>query len=59
MISMKAVWRNNKNGFVFVFAINSRHSYINVIDEIMEIKESDMFRNVAIIMIGNKNDLEN
>ena len=31
MISMKAIWRNNKNGYIFVFAINSKISFDAII----------------------------
>lgn len=38
MMSMKAVWRHNKDGFIFTFAINNAESYESVINEIKELK---------------------
>ena len=38
MASMKAVWRNDKDGYLFVFALNNKESYESVIEEIKEIK---------------------
>lgn len=28
---MKAVWRSNKNGFIFVFALNNSNSFKTII----------------------------
>ena len=58
MMSLKAVWRNNKHGFIFTFAINNKESYESVISEIKELKEKSTFDKVAMILVGNKNDLE-
>lgn len=58
MMSLKAVWRNNKDGFIFTFAINNAESFTSVINEIREIKEKALFNNVAMILVGNKSDLE-
>jgi len=57
-MSLKAVWRNNKHGFIFTFAINNQESYNSVIDEIKELKEKSTFDKVAMILVGNKTDLE-
>jgi GTPase SAR1 family protein len=58
MISLKAVWRDNKDGFIFIFAINNLESFESVISEIREIKHKEVFSSVAIILVGNKADLE-
>ena len=58
MSSMKAVWRNNKNGFLFTFALNNRGSFEEALEEIEEIRSEKIFNEVAIILIGNKSDLE-
>lgn len=57
-MSLKAVWRNNKHGFIFTFAINNKESYDSVIAEIRELKEKSNFDKVAMILVGNKTDLE-
>lgn len=54
---MKAVWRNGKDGYIFVYAINSRESYEVILKEIKQIKNHEGFRDVASILVGNKSDL--
>ena len=58
MSSMKAVWRNGKNGFSFAFALNNRNSFEEALEEMEEIRSEKLFNDVAIILIGNKSDLE-
>ena len=50
MISMKAVWRSGKNGYIFTFAINSIESFKEVLDEIQEIKNEPLYQNVQYIL---------
>ena len=57
MITMKAVWRNNKNGYIFVFAINSQVSFELILREINEIKEELNLKEVPAVLVGNKIDL--
>ncbi len=58
MMSLKAVWRNNKDGFIFTFAIDKLQTFESVKTEIREIKSKGLFNNVAMILVGNKTDLE-
>lgn len=58
MVSMKAVWRNGKNGFLFTFALNNADSLASALKEIEEVQEEAIFQETAIILVGNKSDLE-
>lgn len=57
MVSMKAVWRSNKDGFIFTYAINNVESYEAVISEIRELRQIPMYARSAMILVGNKIDL--
>ncbi len=57
-MSLKAVWRNNKDSFIFTYAINNEESFKAIINQIREIKEKALYSNVTMILIGNKIDLE-
>ena len=58
MNSMKAVWRNNKNGYFFVFALDNPDSFDEAFTEILELKKDSLYHHIPIILIGNKTDLE-
>jgi hypothetical protein len=46
---MKAVWRGNKDGYIFVYAINNKESFLDLMEEIKAIKENDLYKNVSKI----------
>jgi hypothetical protein len=43
---MKAVWRGNKDGYIFVYAIDNKQTFLEIIEEIKSIKENDSYKNV-------------
>ncbi len=45
---MKAVWRGNKDGYIFVYAIDNKESFFDLIEEIKSIKENDLCKNVNL-----------
>lgn len=48
---MKAVWRENKDGYIFVYAIDNKQTFLDVIDEIKAIKENDVYKNVSLLRL--------
>lgn len=54
---IKHVWRANKDGFIFTFALNCLESFNKVLQEMEEIKSTRNYKNVVIVLVGNKNDL--
>jgi hypothetical protein len=37
---MKAVWRGNKDGYIFVYAIDNRQTFYDLLEDIKEVKEN-------------------
>jgi hypothetical protein len=47
---MKAFWRSSKDGFVFVYAINNKQSFKDMIEDIIDIKSNPVYKNVRLII---------
>jgi aminopeptidase-like protein len=45
---MKAFWRSSKDGFVFVYAINNKQSFKDMIEDIIDIKSNPVYKNVQL-----------
>ena len=43
---MKAVWRGNKDGYIFVYAIDNRQTFEDLLEDIKQIKDNELYKNV-------------
>ena len=47
---MKAVWRGNKEGYIFVFAIDNRQTFLDLLEDIKSVKSNEIYRNVDTLL---------
>ncbi len=46
---MKAVWRGNKDAYIFVYAIDNLQSFKELVEDIKSVKENDIYKNVISV----------
>ncbi len=45
---MKAMWRGNKDGYIFVYAIDNHESFEQLLKDIETIKQNKLYQNVLL-----------
>ena len=48
---MKAVWRSGKDGYIFVYAIDKKQTFDDLMVDIKAIKENPSYKNVKFYIM--------